>query len=507
MTDWTNGYMADIGYTYGYYNELNPLKIRLALLNQGLVCPQIMTACELGFGQGVSINIHAAAGTIKWYGTDFTPSQAGFAQELASASGSDAKIYDDSFLDFANRTDLPDFDFIAMHGIWSWISDENRNVIVEFIRKKLKVGGVLYISYNTLPGWAAFAPIRQLLNEHAEAMGVNGDGIIRKIDGAINFVDDLLKTKPAYSRANPLVNDRMDKLKSNNRNYLAHEYFNRDWEPMHFSKVTNRLEMAKINYACSANYLDAVDAINLKPDQQAMLNGIKDATFKQSVRDFMVNQHFRKDYWIKGPRKLSTLKRSELIRQEQIMLVNPASDIKLKISGVAGEAILQEHIYQPIIDILSNHMPIRLGEIESKLKNIDLNQLLQAVLVLSGLGHVCPVQLASNHVQECTFKLNNAIINGSTGESELNYLASPVSGGGHSVNRIDKIFILAIQSGLDKSEDLAKFALRNLEIVNQKLLVNGVRLDDPQDNLKELNERAQYFIKNNLEIFKSLKII
>jgi len=44
---------------------------------------------------------------------------------------------------------LPDFDYIGLHGIWSWISDENRQVIVDFIRKKLKVGGVLYISYNT----------------------------------------------------------------------------------------------------------------------------------------------------------------------------------------------------------------------------------------------------------------------------------------------------------------------------------------------------------------------
>jgi len=34
--------------------------------------------------------------------------------------------------------DLPDFDFIGMHGIWSWISEEDRALIVEFIRRKLK---------------------------------------------------------------------------------------------------------------------------------------------------------------------------------------------------------------------------------------------------------------------------------------------------------------------------------------------------------------------------------
>ena len=61
MSDWTSGYVADIGYTFGYYAELNPLRVRLAFLNQGLVFPEVGTACELGFGQGLSANLHAAA--------------------------------------------------------------------------------------------------------------------------------------------------------------------------------------------------------------------------------------------------------------------------------------------------------------------------------------------------------------------------------------------------------------------------------------------------------------
>ncbi len=35
MSDWTDGYVAEIGYTFGYYTELNPLRVKLALLNAG----------------------------------------------------------------------------------------------------------------------------------------------------------------------------------------------------------------------------------------------------------------------------------------------------------------------------------------------------------------------------------------------------------------------------------------------------------------------------------------
>jgi len=68
--------------------------------------------------------------------------------------GADIHLSDQSFAEFCGRTDLPDFDYIALHGLWSWINDDNRAVIVDFIRRKVKVGGVVYISHNTLPGWA-----------------------------------------------------------------------------------------------------------------------------------------------------------------------------------------------------------------------------------------------------------------------------------------------------------------------------------------------------------------
>lgn len=59
MSDWNAGYVTDIAYTYGYYKDLNPLRVKLAFFKVGLVSPGLATACELGFGQGVGINIHA----------------------------------------------------------------------------------------------------------------------------------------------------------------------------------------------------------------------------------------------------------------------------------------------------------------------------------------------------------------------------------------------------------------------------------------------------------------
>lgn len=510
MSDWTAGYVADIGYTYGYYTELNPQRIKLVFLNQGLVFPEVGAACELGFGQGMSANIHAAAAVATWHGTDFNPSQTGFAQELAGASDSDAKLYDEAFADFCNRPDLPDFDYIGLHGIWSWISDENRQVIVDFVRKKLKVGGVLYISYNTLPGWAAFAPMRHLMTEHAEILGSEGRGIVSRIDGALDFVEKLLATNPQFSQINSNVASRMQALKDHNKHYLAHEYFNRDWHPMHFSTMAKWLEGAKVQFACSANYLDAVEVINLTAEQQAFLNEIPDPMFRQTTRDFMVNQQFRKDYWVKGARKMSALEQAEALRAQKVILTTPRMDVSLKVAGALGEANLAEAVYAPILDLLADHEVKTLGQIEQAVKEngVSFAQIVQAMLLMAGVGHLGLVQddKAIAKAKKHTDKLNTYLCLKARGSYELNYLASPVTGGGYAVNRFQQLFLVSLAQGKKQSVDWAQYAWQVLAAQGQKLLKEGKTLETAEENLAELTAQAQAFADKTLPILKALQI-
>ena len=113
MSDWSAGYVSELGYTYGYYEELNPNHIDLCLLSKGLQPPTITHALELGFGQGVSINIHAAASDVTWAGTDFNPSQASFARQLAGQSGAKANLLDASFQEFLANDDTPSTNSLA----------------------------------------------------------------------------------------------------------------------------------------------------------------------------------------------------------------------------------------------------------------------------------------------------------------------------------------------------------------------------------------------------------
>ena len=510
MTDWTEGYRADIDYTYGYYAELNPLRAELALLAAGIAPPQTATACELGFGQGLSLNMHAAASGAQWFGTDFNPSQAAFAQHLARASGAKLSVFDEAFEQFCTRTDLPDFDYIGVHGIWSWISDHNRKVMVDFVRRKLKVGGVLYMSYNTMPGWAVMVPVRHLLTEHAEVMGAQGRGITSRIEAALEFTEKLLALNPAYARLNPAVAERLKKIKGQNRHYVAHEYFNQDWQPMAFADMAGWLEPAKLSYACSAHPLDNVDAVNLTRDAQAFLKDIPDPMFRETTRDFIVNQQFRRDYWMKGMRRLPVLEQADGLRRLRLILLTPRADVTLKAPGAMGEATMSENIYAPILEALGDHKPHSVADIEKavKAKSVTLPQVIEAILVLTGKGDAVLVQneTSASAARKTCANLNSHLTGMARASANINYLSSPLTGGGIPVERLQQLFLLAIAGGAKTPADWAKGAWSLLSNQGQRVIKDGKALEGDAANLAEIENRANDFAKKRWPLLKTLMV-
>jgi SAM-dependent methyltransferase len=511
MADWTAGYVTDIDYTFGYYTELNPLRSKLALLNRRLHCPDFQTGCELGFGQGISVNIHAAAGPAAWVGTDFNPAHAAFAQELSVAAKLGARLFDDSFVQFAARDDLPEFDYIGLHGVWSWISDENRAALVDFFRRKLRVGGVLYISYNTLPGWSGFMPMRNLLTEHAKNLGATGQGIVANIDQSLDFAEKLLAVKPKFVASNPQITEQMTRFKGMNRNYLAHEYFNRDWHPMHFATMANWLAGAKLSFACSAHLVDHTDGINLTSEQSTFLKTIPDPLFRETVRDYIVNQQFRRDYWVKGPRTLSSLEQAEMLRKQRVMMTRHRSEASSKVTGAAGEASLREDVYKPILDLMADNKPRTIGEMERALPSglITFPILQEAVMLLTGSGDFSPVQDdgAIKDARVKTRSLNaNILERAPASAAHTEYLASPVTGGGISVNRIVQLLLLARMQGKKTSKEWAQFTWQILQTQGQRLLKDGAPLQSPEENIAEIERQASEFERLRLPVLVALQV-
>jgi len=348
------------------------------------------------------------------------------------------------------------------------------------------------------------------MTEHAEILGSEGYGIVNRINGALEFSEKLLEINPIFSRANPQIAERIKKVKEQNRHYLAHEYFNRDWHPMHFATMADWLSPAKLSYACSAHQIDHIDAVNLTREQQTFLKDIPDAMFRESVRDFIVNQQFRRDYWVKGVRKLSALEQVELMRALRVILTVHRPDVTLKVAGALGEASLSESVYNPILDYLADHKIKTLGQIEQAIKDkgITLSQVIQAAMLLTGSGQMAMVQEENmiTRAKKHTDKLNGHIMSKAGSSADITYLASPVTGGGMAVGRFQQLFLLAMSKGKKQPNDWALFVWQILAAQGQKIIKEGKALETGEENIKELTEQAVSFFEKQLPILKALQI-
>ncbi|MES2186140.1 MAG: methyltransferase regulatory domain-containing protein [Pseudomonadota bacterium] len=512
MNDWTSGYVADIGYSYGYYTELNPLRATLALLDRGFAPPPEGPCCELGFGQGVSANIHAAASGHAWWGTDFAPGQAAFAQGLAQASGAGAHLFDQSFEEFCSRTDLPDFAFIGLHGIWSWISDENRALIVDFVRRKLKVGGLFYVGYNTHAGWAAFVPMRNLMTQFGATMVPPGVGTLQRVEQSLGFAEKLMELNPVSGRINPAVGERLKGLRGKERNYLAHEYFNRDWHPMPFDVVARGLAPAKLDFAGSATFSEHIHAMNFTPEQEAFLDAIPDVALRETTRDFMVHQQFRKDYWIKGAVPLDPTTQMALLRRQRVQLAKPPQGISCSFVGTLGETALDETLLRPLFDALADFKPATLGQLETLMapRGMTFVQLFQTLLLLVGRGDMALARddAAAARAKPATDRLNAAILDlAPVSSRDVPFLASPVTGGGVYVSRTHQLFLLALEQGKATADAIAEHMRHLIEAIGIRMAAGDGQPETLEVSVSRLRGEAATFLAEALPAYRALGVV
>ncbi len=510
---WSEGYFTDLNYTHGYYPEMNPAILRLACLCNAVEpqMPEAPTYLELGFGQGVTINMLAAASSGSYWGTDFNPAQVVEAHKLADVSGADIHLFDDSFEEFASRRDLPDFDIIALHGIWSWISEKNRKIITDIIRRKLRPGGITYISYNCLPGWAPVVPIRQLMSLYRDHGGGRMSRPIEMIEGAVQFAEEIAKAGSFYFRDNPFARHHLEQLTKQGRNYLGHEYMNADWHLEHFSDMVRSLEEAKLTYVGSARLLDGIDAFQLNEDGIKLISQIGQPVMRETVRDYLVNRRFRSDIFIKGARLLPGREHRDAWHALTFVLVVPEIDVPKKIVCARGEVALPSDKYDLVVEALADdgYRPKRVAELlrYDALQKLKPQDVVDILTVLTGAGFVTPAQTPSEKVKEQCRRQNRYILQRALGGMDLHHMVSPVTGGGIGLPHMTMLFVLALSEGKVGAAALASYVWDFLDGIGERLVKEGKKLESKDENLKEIRTSASRFLKHGRPLLEALQII
>lgn len=510
MSTWGDGYVDDGSYVSGFYREQTPNLLALLALTKGQQAPDPntrLTYCELGSGLGLTLNLLAAANPqIEFYGNDFNPSHILESRALANEAGSDnVHFFEQSFEEFIDEPSLPPaFDLIALHGIYSWVSPKNRAHIVEFIRRKLAPGGLLYISYNALPAWSAQMPLQRLLIGHA---ATQSGPMVGRVQSAVEFAEKLKQADAAYFRHTPHAAQRLTATLKARHAYVAHEYLNQDWTPFYHADVIKELASAKVSYLGSAALLENNDGMFLPPEVIEILKSIKDPTFRETVRDYSAYPLFRRDVFIRGSLPIPSGAIEAQWLDRSFAIISPRDDIPMEVRGIPRNVHLRAEVYGPILDELAREpMTVRQLLAHPTIKDFGIQRVVQALGTLAGMGHVhlCLDQVDLEARTKRTNAFNRAVFERARLSGEIQCVASPIIAGGVAMTQIPMLILLGLQKQPSQMPKFVNDALRAQGLRMQK---DGKPLETEEESFAEIQAGAARLQSKLIPLWRQLKII
>jgi SAM-dependent methyltransferase len=364
MSDWGKGYVTDIEYSDGFYGVQAPAHLELVGIINGIEAPSLdgpFAYCELGCGRGqTSLVLAAINPEAEFHAVDFNPAHIAHAREKAQrAKLPNVQFHEISFADLpgARGRELPMFDIVTMHGVWSWVAPDLQRAIIEFLNARLKPGGLVHLSYNALPAWNRIAPIQRLVKELTGTQ----DRSDRAIAQTIQQIERLAQAKIIPER----LEEGVKRLKEHSHAllpYLAHEYLNEHWHPLYFADVARSLTDAKLNFVGSGDLLKNFNNLMLNEEQRALIADIPSAELRETLKDFCIDHWFRQDLFVRGARRMSAARREALLGALSIALLRPAPPM-LEVQKPDGSRWRPDSdVYQTVGKALARS-PGRIGEL------------------------------------------------------------------------------------------------------------------------------------------------
>jgi len=265
----------------------------------GLDPPDVTSARVLELGCGTGENLLAIACALphaRCVGVDFSVPQIAQAETLGAESGiSNARFICSDFKELDRSSQ---YDYVIAHGLLSWIPPARHDELLSLCRDILAPGGLLYLSYNALPGWHHRRIVRDfLLQETADI-----DDVGEKVRTARSALAALTETVRGLDWAyGQIIADENDNVGKLGDSYLAHDLLETHNTAFYFDDIVRAGETRDLFYVGEAGF-EAMIPDTYPPAIAEALKTIPDLHARERRLDFLTNRTFRESVFVKGHR-------------------------------------------------------------------------------------------------------------------------------------------------------------------------------------------------------------
>ena len=482
------GYVTDVAYIPGFYPHLAPTAIRhVAALNR-VAPPPVADGfryLELGCGLGRSLTTLAAANPQgEFVGVDVNPDHTSAVErDIAGGGLANARVITTGFGGLP--ADLGTFQFITLHGVFSWVAPQVREEIIALSRRHLAPGGLLLVSYNAMPGWAHLQPIRGILRQYAALR--QGDSV-QRIRDALAYLVFIRDKHAKYFDDNPRAAAYVDALLKQDARYLVHEYLNEHWTSFYFADVAGMFGSAGMSFVGSLPVFTNFWDLCVRPEFQELFRTTTNRLVTEAHKDFCANTAFRWDIYARAPRALPEV--ADRLREADDLhfrVTRPGTTLPHQANLGVVTSTVQGPLYQTLLDMLGTKS-LRLSEIlaDARLVGTPPADLVRAVDagVAMGLFDVSagPIRDAAGELGPAIMvpdAFNRMVLASDALAGRVVALASTASGTGHTLGDLDAAILQELVAG--GADGLATRIDARLTAAGRAVQKDGKTITDPME--------------------------
>jgi methyltransferase-like protein len=323
-------------YPSGVFPFTHPARLATVAFLRGMLPAPIDRCRVLELGCGTARNLVAMACQLPqsaFVGLDLARLPIASGQAYVSALGVRNVVLHAMDLCQASRSQFGEFDFIVVHGVYSWVPEPVRERILGICRELLAPHGIAYVSYNAYPE-SHFRDLgRGLMRFHTRIF----ESVSEKAGHARGVLKFLAESKPKSDYYVETIRAQLERVFRHTDEGLFHDDLNPINQPFYFHEFISQAERHGLQFVGEAepNDLDLSQFTAEAAKRMAELDGASELV-REQYKDFLCGTGFRRSLLCKREIHLEPDLQVERVRE----LYAECEAVPVEIAGSDGQSAI-----------------------------------------------------------------------------------------------------------------------------------------------------------------------
>jgi hypothetical protein len=280
-------------------------------------------------------------------------------------------------------------------------------MILAFVRKFLKPGGAVLVTYNARPGWNRLDPFRRIFREATRGRNMN---VKARFDAARDIYAKLLEAKAPALMASGVTPAAITEIERIPLEVVAADYANDFADPLYATEVFSDFAAIDCAFAGPIEMMESANVLMAREPFKSAMERMPNASGRELAKDLLCDTRFRRDVFVRGGRRMAADNRAMVMSGLAFVLEQPAALTRYEAKVPYGEMRFDNPHAQALVAALET-APRTLGELiaDAMARGVEADSIVGNVHALLVSGQIRPVYRATPEAEKSAHALRAAI--------------------------------------------------------------------------------------------------